>query len=57
MGFSDGTIGDLLGHARRGVTAIRRADPMLAGAADKVSEAIARMLDGNAVSLARVGSR
>lgn len=60
MGFFDGMIGDLLGHARRGVTArhyIWRADPMLLAAADKVSEAIARMLDGDAVSLTRVGSR
>lgn len=49
-GLSDATIGELLGHARRGVTErhyIRRADPVLAAAADNVSKIIASALDGN----------
>jgi hypothetical protein len=49
LGYSDGTIGELLGHAARGVTArhyIRRADPVLIAAADKVAERINDALDG-----------
>jgi integrase len=48
-GYSDATIGELLGHARRGVTArhyIRRPDAALVAAADKVSARIAVALDG-----------
>jgi integrase len=62
-GYSDSTIGELLGHVRLGVTSrhyIRRPDAVLVAAADKVSETIARMLDGKSgevVPLAREGSR
>jgi integrase len=47
-GYSDATIAELLGHARRGVTArhyIRRPDGALVAAADKVSVAMAAALD------------
>jgi integrase len=47
-GYSDATIGELLGHARRGVTArhyIRRPDAALVMAADKVSATIAAALN------------
>jgi integrase len=47
-GYSDATIGELLGHARSGVTArhyIRRPDAALIAAADKVSARIAAALD------------
>jgi hypothetical protein len=47
-GYSDATIAELLGHARRGVTArhcIRRPDAALLAAASCVSERIATMLD------------
>jgi integrase len=47
-GFGDATIGELLGHARRGVTArhyIRRPDAALVAAADIVSARIAASLD------------
>jgi len=47
-GYSDATIAELLGHARRGVTArhyIRRPDAALIAAADKVSATIATALD------------
>jgi integrase len=60
LGYSDGTIGDLLGHARRGVTSrhyIRRADPMLSAAADKVSETIARLLDGESGEVVSLQAR
>jgi integrase len=46
-GYSDATIGELLGHARRGVTArhyIRRPDAALIGAADCVSAHIAKLM-------------
>ncbi|MGA8611304.1 MAG: tyrosine-type recombinase/integrase [Xanthobacteraceae bacterium] len=48
-GFGDATIAELLGHARRGVTArhyVRRSDPVMIAAADKVSARIADMLAG-----------
>jgi integrase len=48
-GYSEATIGELLGHSRRGVTArhyIRRPDPALVAAADRVSSQIAALLDG-----------
>jgi len=48
-GFGDATIAELLGHARRGVTArhyIRRPDSALIAAADKVAKRIASALDG-----------
>jgi integrase len=47
-GLADATIGELLGHARRGVTArhyIRRPDAALVAAADVVSTRIAAALD------------
>jgi integrase len=46
-GYSDSTIGELLGHARRGVTSrhyIRRPDAALVAAANRVSAAIASAL-------------
>ena len=46
-GYSDATIGELLGHARRGVTQrhyIRRPDAALIAAADRVSAQIAAVL-------------
>jgi integrase len=49
QGYSDATIGELLGHSRRGVTArhyIRRPDAALVAAADKVCTRIAAALDG-----------
>jgi hypothetical protein len=48
-GFGDATIAELLGHARRGVTArhyIRRPDSALIAAADRVAKRIAAGLDG-----------
>ncbi len=48
-GYGDATIAELLGHARRGVTArhyIRRPDAALIAAADRVASKIASMLDG-----------
>jgi hypothetical protein len=45
----DSTIGELLGHARRGVTArhyIRRPDAALIAAADRVCSRISAALDG-----------
>jgi integrase len=48
-GYSDATIGELLGHARRGVTArhyIRRPDAALVAAADRVSALVAAALGG-----------
>jgi integrase len=48
-GYSDSTIGELLGHARRGVTSrhyIRRPDAALVAAADKVCARIASAMDG-----------
>ncbi|MGD9657099.1 MAG: tyrosine-type recombinase/integrase [Methylocystis sp.] len=47
-GYGDATIGEMLGHARRGVTArhyIRRPDAALVAAADKVSARIAAAMD------------
>jgi integrase len=47
LGFGDATIAELLGHARRGVTErhyVRRSDPVLLAAADKVAAQIAAAL-------------
>lgn len=47
-GYGDATIGELLGHARRGVTErhyIRRADAALIAAADRISCRIASAID------------
>jgi integrase len=51
LGFGDATIAELLGHARRGVTErhyVRRSDPVMVAAADKVAARIAEMLAGKA---------
>ncbi len=48
-GYGDSTIAELLGHARRGVTArhyIRRPDAALIAAADRAAERIANALEG-----------
>jgi integrase len=48
-GYGDATIGELLGHARRGVTArhyIRRPDAALIAAADRVSQSVAAIMAG-----------
>jgi integrase len=48
-GYGDATIAELLGHARRGVTArhyIRRPDAALIAAADRIASRIAASLDG-----------
>ena len=53
-GYGDATIGELLGHARRGVTErhyVRRADAVLIAAADRVSQRIAMALDGTQASV------
>jgi len=53
LGFSDATIAELLGHARRGVTErhyVRRSDPVLLAAADKVAAHIAAALTGSLLS-------
>jgi integrase len=52
-GYGDATIGELLGHAPRGVTArhyIRRPDHALVAAADRVSARIWAALDGRPVA-------
>lgn len=52
-GYSDATIGEMLGHAKRGVTAkhyIRRPDAALIEAANRVSERIAAALDSEALA-------
>lgn len=56
-GYSDSTIGDLLGHARRGVTAqhyIRRPDAALVAAADRVCSRIMTALDGKMEETAKI---
>jgi integrase len=56
-GYSDATIAELLGHARRGVTArhyIRRPDVALISAADRVSSRIAMALSGERDETAKV---
>jgi integrase len=49
LGYSDGVVGELMGHTARGVTArhyIRRADPVLVAAADRVAGRVRDALDG-----------
>jgi len=49
IGYSDATIGELLGHARRGVTEVhyvRRPDAALIEAATRTARVIANALDG-----------
>jgi integrase len=56
-GYSDSTIGDLLGHSRRGVTSqhyIRRLDEALLAAADRVASRISIALDGKLRSQGKV---
>ena len=56
-GYSDATIGELLGYARRGVTArhyIRRPDAALVAAADRVSGLIAAALDNEADNVVKL---
>lgn len=51
LGYSDATIAELLGHARRGVTErlfVRRSDPVLIAAADAVSAKINALMTGSA---------
>jgi hypothetical protein len=60
LGFGGATIGELLGHARRGVTErhyVRRSDPIMIAAADKVSETIAAMLDGKSAEIVPLPQR
>jgi integrase len=59
LGYSDATIAELLGHARRGVTErhyVRRSDPVLLAAADRVSSHIATILDGRDAEVVRLRS-
>jgi integrase len=52
-GYSDATIGELLGHSRRGVTArhyIRRPDAALIAAADRISARIVDAMAGRAAT-------
>ncbi len=56
-GYSDSTIGDLLGHSRRGVTSqhyIRRLDEALLAAADRVASRISNSLDRKKHGTAKV---
>jgi integrase len=60
QGYSDATIGELLGHSRRGVTAkhyIRRPDAALIAAADCVSTLIATALDGKGAEVVNLRQR
>jgi integrase len=53
LGFGDATIAELLGHARRCVTErhyVRRSDPVMIAAADKVAGVIAAALDTGAAA-------
>ena len=53
QGYSDATIGELLGHARRGVTSrhyIRRPDAALIAAADNISAHIFQAMIGKVVT-------
>jgi integrase-like protein/Arm domain-containing DNA-binding protein len=53
QGFGDATIAELLGHARRGVTQthyIRRSDPIMVAAANKIAIQIAAALDGKPIA-------
>jgi integrase len=53
-GYGDASIGELLGHAKRGVTErhyIRRADAALIAAADTVSERIAMAMAGKSADV------
>jgi integrase len=57
LGYSDATIGELLGHARRGVTSrhyIRRPDAALVAAADRVAGHIAAAMAGERLTAGEV---
>jgi integrase len=59
-GYGDASIGELLGHAKRGVTErhyIRRADAALIAAADRVSQRIAKTLDGQQATIVEIKSK
>ena len=50
LGYSEATIGEILGHARRGVTGrhyIRRPDAALIAAATRISDRIVAALGGD----------
>jgi integrase len=56
-GYSDATIAEFLGHARRGVTEryyVRRGDPVMVAAANTVSGAILAAMSGRAEGEATV---
>jgi integrase len=50
LGYSEATIGAMLGHSGRGTTRkyIHKLDPALVAAADRVAERIAEMMNGTA---------
>ena len=53
IGFSEATIGEILGHARRGVTSrhyIRRPDAALVAAATRIADRVADMMTGTAAA-------
>jgi integrase len=57
LGYSEATIDELIGHARRGVTRkhyLRRSDPVMIAAADKVAAAVAAALDGRTAPPAEI---
>ena len=57
LGYTEATIGALLGHAGSGSTTsgyIKKADPFLVAAADKVAGSIADMMAGKAASTGEV---
>ena len=60
LGYSDATIGELLGHARRGVTSrhyIRRPDAALVEAATRAAQVIANALDGKEAGIVELPRR
>ena len=60
MGYSDATVDEILGHARRGVGQkhyIRRPDAALVAATDKVSARIAAMLDGREADVISISGK
>jgi integrase len=57
LGYSEATIDELIGHPRRGVTRkhyLRRSDPVMIAAADKVAAAVAAALDGRTAPPAEI---
>jgi integrase len=60
LGYSDATIGELLGHARRGVTSrhyIRRPDAALVEAATRTAQVIANALDGREAEIVELSRK